>query len=286
LYDEAISMSDEAKQISQEIDNPWGIVYSRFYVGFVFEDRGQMEKAIRDYEIIHRMGKDAEFLIGEYWGIARLVHIYTELNALDQSGYYIAQAAADIINYNGLLGLYASMITLEKVSLLLAQGDIHKAARLFLSSNFEGALAIALTQNYVREVHIRVLLAQGEDEEALQYNEEYIADLNASKNKSYLHQMLLFKGIAHHRMNRYDQAEAALNDALTIAQDLGARWRLWQILSRLADVEDKLNNSSKAASLRNKAVEYVDSICAEISRPELRESFLNRLDVKELMSDR
>ena len=286
LYDEAISMSDEAKQISQEIDNPWGIVYSRFYVGFVFEDRGQMEKAICDYEIILKMGKDAEFFIGEFWGIARLTHIYTQLNALEQSEYYIEQAAADILDYDGLLGLYASMITLEKVSLLLAQGDIDKAARLFSSRKFENSLANALTRDYVREVHIRVLLAQGEDEEALQHNEEYIADLNDSKNKSFLHQMLLFKGIAHHRLYQHKQAAAALNDALTIAQDLGARWRLWQILSTLADVEDKLNNSSKAASLRNKAVEYVDSICAEISRPELRESFLNRLDVKELMSDR
>ena len=45
-----------------------------------------------------------------------------------------------------------------------------------------------------------------------------------------------------------------------------------------------MKNPQKAASLRGKAVEHIEAICAEISQPEIRESFLNRPEVKALMS--
>jgi tetratricopeptide (TPR) repeat protein len=155
---------------------------------------------------------------------------------------------------------------------------------LFVGSNFEDALANSLVNGYVLAVSVEVMLAKGENETALQYCEKIIEKLTLSKNKSMLHQIYLLKGIAHLRMNEYELAGIALSDALQVAEDLGSLWRLWQILLAQAELEDKLKNPQKAASLREKAVEYIEAICGEINQPELRESFLNRPDVKALMS--
>jgi class 3 adenylate cyclase/tetratricopeptide (TPR) repeat protein len=284
MYDQAIAASDEAKEISESINNPWGIGYSRFYVGSVFEDRGLIDHAIRDYEITYSMGNKAGFIFGELWGKARLAHLYKELNVLDQAEHYLEQVTEFSEDNPGLLNLYSSMITLNQVSLLLAQGDIDKAYELYVGSDFEDALANSLVNGYVLVVSVEVMLAKGENETALQYCEKIIEKLTSSKNKSMLHQIYLLKGIAHLRMNEYELAGIALSDALQVAEDLGSLWRLWQILLAQAELEDKLKNPQKAASLRGEAVEHIEAICAEISQPEIRESFLNRPEVKALMS--
>ena len=284
MYDQAIEASDEAKKISESINNPWGIGYSRFYVGSVFEDRGLIDQAIRDYEITYTMGNKAGFIFGELWGKARLAHLYIELNALDQAEHYLEQVTEFSEDNPGLLSLYSSMITLEKVSLLFAKGDIDKAYELFVGSDFEDALANSLVNGYVLAVSVEIMLAKGENETALQYCEKIIEKLTFSKNKSMLHQIYLLKGIAHLRKNEYELAGIALIDALQVAENLGSLWRLWQILLAQAELADKLENPQKAASLREKAVEYINAICAEISQAEIRESFLDRPDIKTLMS--
>jgi len=184
----------------------------------------------------------------------------------------------------GLLSLYSSMITLEQISLRLAQGDIDKAYELFVGSDFEDALANSLVNGYVLAVSVEVMLAKGENETARQYCEKIIEKLTSSNNKSMLHQIYLLKGIAHLRKNEYELAGIALSDALQVAEDLGSLWQLWQILLTQAELEDKLENPQKAASMRGKAIEYIEAICSEISQPEIRESFLNRPDIKALMS--
>ncbi len=148
----------------------------------------------------------------------------------------------------------------------------------------EDALANSLVNGYVLAVSVEVMLAKGENETALQYCEKIIEKLTSSKNKSMLHQIYLLKGIAHLRKNEYELAGIALIDALQVAEALGSLWRLWQILLAQAELADKLENPRKAASLREKAVEYINAICAEISQAEIRESFLDRPDIKTLMS--
>ncbi len=230
------------------------------------------------------MGNKAGFIFGELWGKARLAHLYIELNALDQAEHYLEQVTEFSEDNPGLLSLYSSMITLEKVSLLFAKGDIDKAYELFVGSDFEDALANSLVNGYVLAVSVEIMLAKGENETALQYCEKIIEKLTFSKNKSMLHQIYLLKGIAHLRKNEYELAGIALIDALQVAENLGSLWRLWQILLAQAELEDKLKNPQKAASLREKAIEYIEAISAEISQPEIRESFLDRPEIKALMS--
>lgn len=282
-YDEAIEVAEEAKTISSDINNPWGIVYSRFYVGNVYEDRGQIDLAIRDYEKIKSLGKKAGFLIGEFWGNSRLAHLYTELNSMHKAERILDAAPSIPESAPGLLSVYGSMITVEKINLLLASGDIDSAEYLIKNSNFESAKAISLASIFVHELNTRLLLAKCEYRTAIQYSDDVINKYISTENKSFLPQMLLAKGTGHIRLHQYELAASALNEARQIAEELKAHWRLWQIYLALAELEEELGHPENAGELRTKAKKSIRSICDTISQPELREAFLNRPDVSAVM---
>ncbi len=285
-YEEAIAVSEEAKRISDSINNPWGIGFSRLYIGSVYEDRGNISQALSSYEITYRMGRESGFYIGEIWGQARLVHLYIELNALDKAAFFVDQALSGFQETTGLLGMFGSMITLEKANLNIQQGDLEGARHLFASRDFDLTVTNILTRDYVHEIQVKLMLALGQDEEAQKFCEGRIKELLSTRNKNMLHQMYLSLGIAHLRMGDYKQAETALDRAYKIADELQARWRLWQILAAQAELADKLGKVDRGDALKAEAVSQIEVISAEIEQPELRESFLNRKDVAGLLGEK
>jgi len=282
-YEEAIAASDEAARISRSINNPWGIGFSRMYIGSVYEDRGEISQALSDYETTYKMGVESGFHIGEIWGQVRLAHLYIELNDFEKASEYIDRPQVQAWNYSGLQGMFATMMRLEQTALEISRGDLQKATKTFNETDFDAAATYIYTQDYIFEVQARLLLASEVHREARQFCLERIDNLEALNNKSFLHQMYLFLGTAHIKLGEYEQSKTALNNAYRIADELQARWRLWQILAAQAELAELQGKGDNGKALKAAAVAQIEAICVEIDQPDLRESFLNRQDVASLL---
>jgi len=282
-YDQALAASDEAHRISREIENPWGIGYSRFYIGCVFEDRGLIDQAVYDYELTASMAEKADFLIGRFWGNALLARLYVELNALDRAREIIENVAVGEQELSGIIATFASTITLGHVELLLARREPQEARRLFDESGVARLEHSIMTWDWMQTTSIKIALGLGDYVEAVRKCKNVIDELRSLENRSKLHRILLLMGVAHLHLGEFEQCSAALEEARVIADELGARWSLWQIYAAQSQVAASLGDSTGSVKLREQAARIVEQICAHISQPDLKESFLRRQDVAALL---
>lgn len=95
----------------------------------------------------------------------------------------------------------------------------------------------------------------------------------------YLPETLFVRGRAEQGLG-LPAARQTLQQAKEEAEKLGGAWLLWQILLQLAELSD---DPTEAASLRGQARTIIEGIVATIDRAELRESFLQREDVRQLL---
>jgi hypothetical protein len=95
--------------------------------------------------------------------------------------------------------------------------------------------------------------------------------------------IIYFKGLTLQRRGNLDDAIACLQDARSEAEHSGSRWMQWRILAALSETEATRGNPVQARSLQaesRKNLEYIISY----TPPALRETFLNKSDVRQMMA--
>jgi hypothetical protein len=92
--------------------------------------------------------------------------------------------------------------------------------------------------------------------------------------KGHLTEALLVQGNALAAMEELGQAGDALREAARVAEGIGHRRLLWQILAVLAKVETNQGNIALAQAARDRAREIIDYIADHAGDDELRKSFL------------
>jgi hypothetical protein len=95
---------------------------------------------------------------------------------------------------------------------------------------------------------------------------------------------LLIQGKALAAMDDSDQAREVLREARAVAEKIGQRTVLWQILAALAEIEEEQGNNGKAKSYRDEARNIIDYIAGHSGSEELRASFLSLPEVKTLLA--
>lgn len=92
------------------------------------------------------------------------------------------------------------------------------------------------------------------------------------------------KGKALFLQGQVDEAYQVITEACVEAQAIGPRRMLWQILIALSQIEDRRGQRAGAQSLRREARAIVEYI-ADHAPPDLRASFLNLPDVRNVVDD-
>ncbi len=80
-------------------------------------------------------------------------------------------------------------------------------------------------------------------------------------------------------LERVEQAHQILMEARSLASGMGSDQHLWQILSLLAEVEDKLGHKQGAKSMQEEARQIIKRIADRLESAGLRASFLERAKV-------
>ncbi|MBI3763062.1 MAG: hypothetical protein HY260_14535 [Chloroflexi bacterium] len=126
-------------------------------------------------------------------------------------------------------------------------------------------------------------LARGDYERAVSTANELLAVARQLRIRLFASDTLYYRGKALMEIGRIDEALASLAEARAEAEALGSCRTLWQILAALSPIEAARGDNAEAASLRRQAQEIVEHIADHAGSDELRESFLNMADVRQVM---
>jgi tetratricopeptide (TPR) repeat protein len=255
-FDEAIAAAKESLRIAKSIENEWGKVNSQGFVVLVYLARGEVDLAI---QTINRLINDAERLghPGHIIGHGYLSLLYSHLGAYDLALESALRGVEASISFPPFRPLNLAMLAKQKIR----QGEFAEAQSFLAESGeSDSRLTLSLNIQAVDMETIRYHLSLGEFSQAHSVIELLLKKMKDSSSRYFLPDALYLKAIYLEKLERTDEARKALQEAQTIAEEIGDRIILWQILADLGEVEY--------------AGEIVESIAEAISDAPLRETFL------------
>jgi tetratricopeptide (TPR) repeat protein len=281
-YDQALALSEEAFQLSQSIHNLWGQSFSRYWVGHVYWERGEPDRAIAVMDECIRLGEWAGFVAPQAVTRADLAMVYGRLGAIER-GLDTARLALTMAETQFpwarayVLGVLAQLHLLHgdlaQAEAALDQGkqDPFREASTFLS------VPILLADG-------ELALRQGDYERALAVIDSLLTAVRQWGARSYRPGVLYLQSQAWLALGQDEAGHARLLEARAEAEALGARWWLWQILAALSRLEAQRGAAAEADNLRRQAREIIASIADHAGTPELRASFLNLSQVRMVLN--
>jgi tetratricopeptide (TPR) repeat protein len=148
--------------------------------------------------------------------------------------------------------------------------------------NWVGSGSILIAALSVADGYLQ--LALGNPQATLDRMKDVIGRLHAGDSKLNLAESLWLEGRAWLAMGQIDRAKESLLEAKEVAEAIGERSSLWQILVELANLTAKEGDEETADSLRQQAREIIQYIAEQAG--ELRETFLARPEVHSLAKAR
>jgi cob(I)alamin adenosyltransferase len=94
----------------------------------------------------------------------------------------------------------------------------------------------------------------------------------------------LLKGRSLASAGKADEAKRVLGEARSEAERREHRRVLWEVLHELSEILDVQGDTEAARELRAEARRLVEGIAESVDEEELRSSFLDRPDVKAVLS--
>jgi predicted ATPase/DNA-binding SARP family transcriptional activator len=274
MYDQGITLSNEAWQISESISNVWGQSYSLLRTGSIYWERGRPEQAIAAMEDCLRLGELSGFFVPQAITRTDLAAVYDGLGDIERGLDTIRLALGFTETHLPFYRIPALSILAQH---LLLQGNLAEA---------KAAIDQGKKDPYLKDSDFYlafVLLAdskfalQEEDyDRALAVTDNLSAKLREYRMRSYIPEALYLQAQALRGLGQDEAARNTLLEARAEAEAMNARRPLWPILFSLSQLETDL---TKAEHLRQQSQQIVEYIAVHTPTPELRASFLALPDV-------
>ncbi len=282
-YERAFALSGEALRISRTIGNLWNESYSWYLIDLAYMDRGEMGRAIEAAEECLRLAEQAGFVPGLVQSVLDLTWIYASLGAVHR-GYEAAERIRDMGEGTSLMGPFdrvmAARLHVLSGRLLEAREALGEARR-----GYAEAKIPSFAVWFMNLVEAEWALSSGDYARALAVTDEALSLLRQAGLRLGLSDVLYFKGRALLGLGRAEEAYETLNEARAEAEAIGSRRTLWRILLAVSEIESRRGRYAEAQSRRRQAREIVEFIADHTGSPELRESFLNMRDVRDVMGE-
>lgn len=278
-YSLALTLAEEAQQISQTIANLWGQSHSKIWVGYIYWDRGQMDQTIEVMKECLRLSEMAGYLLPQLLTRADLGTVYGGLGAVEQ-GFEMIRLALTTAETH--LPSFSTWVLGRLVQLYLRQNQLSLAeAALEQGKQVSSPQLFPFFYQYFPLAEAELTLRQGEPERALALIDALLAKFQPLIMRPLISEALYLRGQCLVGLSQLDAAQKTLLEARAAAEAVGSRRMLWQILFALSRIE---TDSGEATRLRQQAQEIVEYIAGNVSDPELRASFLGLTEVQELLN--
>jgi tetratricopeptide (TPR) repeat protein len=278
-YKLAIELSDEAFQISESHNNLWGQSYSRMMVCLAYWEFGSPDQALSMANESIRLGKLAGFIASQVMAGGYKAAFLGNLGAINQ-GLEVALEAVDVAETQFPHFRCHPLGVL--VQLHLMAGNLDEAEALVEQGKSDAYREAHPTWNMrINIAEAALALKQSNHEKAIAITDLWLPRLRQNNLRAYTPTMLQLKSKAQLAMGQAEAARVSLLEAKGIAETIGARATLWPILFALSHLE---TNPASAQQLHKQAQGIVEIIAIHIGTSDLRNSFLNQPNVRELFA--
>ncbi|MCP4167086.1 MAG: hypothetical protein GY759_14535 [Chloroflexi bacterium] len=222
-------------------------------------------------------GDQAGFAVARISVRADLIRLLINLGAEDRAMETVEQMNSAARHFSDAFSILWNNALLE---VYLHTGQIDHAAELARNADSTPAIMRGLAPK-LEATLVKVALAQHEYDVALERIESQMSIITTLQTRFAEPDYLQFKAQAQLGLGRVSEAEISLNAARELAEEIGVRWRLWQILAVEADLV--AGDDARATKRREQARDVLTYIVNNIGDASLRESFLKRADVAAIM---
>ena len=278
-FDDAYAYSDRAYSISQNINNIWGQSYSRYAIGLVDLERGDISLAVEHFHQTLRDAKISKFTAGEVLARSFLSIVYSEVG-----DYMAAISILEEQKYPEVenLSFTRSLRFGAEVYSYARAGDIEKAEKIIEEHNIEIEGAFFIGRYYFNLGKCYLSLKKGDYQNVVTASNEFLSVLNDT-GVNYLNpELFLIIGIASMEQGLMEAAKIKLEQGLQEAIHLNSRKTLWQLNFYLGLWYQKQGENDKAAVYFEQASEIIRYISDHIDDPSLKAKFLSKDEIQEL----
>jgi tetratricopeptide (TPR) repeat protein len=282
-FQESLDASEKGMEISREIKNLWGQAFNLMYMGEIYFERGEPDKAIQAMEDCLRFAMQAGFWIPLTYTRADLAVVYASLGIAHKAH----ELFKEIQEQTRTLPHWEQAWLLSSLARVKAyMGEREQAEELLPMIEIRDGNNVE--QVFYISIWIEISLMKKDYSEVLSLTDQMLG-LAQMGIRVFLPQTLYFKGKALLDLERFDEAREVLHQAYSEMEKANIRRTLWPTLTALAELEARQGNHVKAHEHHQKAVQVIDYIADRaalahsalgISGEELRASFLNLPEVK------
>jgi len=282
-YDQAIALSEKAFNLSRNIDNLWDQSYSRFYIGYVYFDRGEMDQAFQTMEQCRALGEQAGFLVGMMQARAEMALVYATLGDLrraykltDDIFARLKELQQETHPYTWGLLAYLNVLDgkLEHAESILQRFPENTDAGELTS----GGVFVPLAQT-------ELALRQGNYPRVIELTERFKVAMRHRGIHQYLPDVFYSCSRAFLGQGDTEAAQRELAEARQAAETVGSRRMLWQILAALGQIEAQHGHPTEARNFYQQAQAIIEYIASHISDAELRQTFLSQPEVRRVKDE-
>jgi class 3 adenylate cyclase/tetratricopeptide (TPR) repeat protein len=282
-FEAAISDAREAIRISRSIGNKWIQSVAPFYTSLALLEQGDVDRSLEKLRQGLEMAEQEGITFFRFAGTSHQILLYWSAGAFDRADPLVEKLYRD--RDQMVFGFFSSGLT-RAARIKLALGDLTRAQQIQADS-LQDVDKDSLMLYFVAEVTVTgalLHLALDRPEEALSEAQWLVERTRRAGLKSNLTEALLVQGRALAALDELEGAAAALREAAQVAEEIGQRRLLWQILAVLAEVETRQGNAAAAQTARGRAREVIDYIARHAGDSGLRESFLALPEVQSVLS--
>lgn len=279
-FDEAYQYSDRAYEISQSIENVWGQSYSRYAIGLVDFERGEVDLAIEHFNQAIKDAGISKFKAGELLSRSFLSVAYAELG--------FSKAAVEVIEFefdpeiDNLAVTRAFFLGASMLAYVRAE-NLDKAKNVMeqFRDGYEGGYFIAKYYFVLGKCYF--YLFTKDYETALKLSEEFFASLGRTGITFLNPELLLISSIALKNLGRVSEALQKLSEAAAWADRLGSRKTLWQIHYQIGLCLLEEGKPAAAGEHFSKSMINFNFILDHISNPDIKAAFLAKEEAVSLV---
>ncbi len=279
-FDEALTCTREALQITEKIENLWGQSYDRMLISFVYFEIGKLGVGIQLAEQSIQLADDAGLIASSIGLRSELAWIYAYSGAFEKA-YPLIEQALQVAEEKQ--PAWKAFPQAAKIRIYMLQGDVQAAIQ-FAGNELYEAISIPYARYtiFLCLANIELAIARGNHELGLLLIEELLNEVTPLTHVG-VPEVIRWKGIALTELGRYDEAHQALSEACSMARKLDAQPQLWPILASLEKVNSKLEKYKEAEANRDEARTIIQQIAESLREVGLTESFLNQPRVQALI---
>jgi tetratricopeptide (TPR) repeat protein len=243
-------------------------------------ERGNVDLAIRNFDQSIKDAQDAKFLVGEILSNTWLSILYS------QYGHY--QQAEDILS--GMLIEQPKNVELMKpfflgaqlLSLVLA-GKVDEADEFLKKEESNNEQMSFYAVNFYHLALCHLVYARQDHQAAIKNAKNFLDTLKIKEVEFLTPELLLLISKAQIALALWDDAENTLGDAQIAVERLGSRRSQWQVEFLLGQCARQRGDQKQTAEYFQRSKETLNYILDHISNDDLKDHFLNREAVKQVL---